>query len=274
MIRNGVRGGYKLLKFSRRLGLLDKVVRYPISDAVTLDVPVGRRDNHWDRTDILEYEKELVERVCMAARHVEGALTLVDCGADIGIITVRLAAELPGIERVLAFEPNPEAFEFLEANVGRLPVAGEAINAAVADFIGCGELRAPEHARRFDHAKFVVPAEEDGFPVLTIDSLDLPPGSNLLLKIDVEGGELAVIRGATKSIADATQAIVVFEAHREQVARTGIEPRQIVQALSEIRPFRFELCERPEKALDLDGDFFAHLPEGRGYNVLAQTTHY
>ena len=44
---------------------------------------------------------------------------IVDCGANIGVATVYFATEYDHA-RVYAFEPNPEAFTYLERNVGQL----------------------------------------------------------------------------------------------------------------------------------------------------------
>ena len=93
------RGGYKLLNIAQRRGWLDKVVRYQISPNVTIDVPVFRPENRWTAGHVNAYERELVEDLTAAARAAAGAPVLVDCGADIGTISVLVTARSSRVGR-------------------------------------------------------------------------------------------------------------------------------------------------------------------------------
>ena len=128
--------------------------------------------------------------------------TVVEAGANIGALTVPLARRCaPG--RLLAFEPQQRVFQVLCANLAlnqlenvtaRPEALGEAIGEAVVprpDFnrngnFGDTALRGPDEAG-------------DKVRVVTVDSLDLEDLG--LLKIDVEGFEAAVLRGARTTIA-------------------------------------------------------------------------
>jgi FkbM family methyltransferase len=196
MIRRRTPGGWRLLKALERTGLLNRTATYELGGGVSFDAPLWRSVNQWDLPDLLAYDPPLIDDLAAAAAALPRPLVFLDCGADIGAVTALLAARAR-LDRIEAFEPNAEAFPFLRANLARLPGA-RAHRAAVADFAGGGELRSPPHDAT-DHARYVAPTEPGDFPVLTIDSLRLPPGGGLLLKVDVEGGELAALRGAEAS---------------------------------------------------------------------------
>ncbi len=261
---NGIRGGHFLEETARARGWLDVLVRFELSRNVRIDVPAFA--GSYDLSNIHSYEHDLIGMLERRISHSPGKpLTLLDCGADIGLFSALLVASCDRIERVIAFEPNSRSFAFLERNLKMLPLPGEAHNRAVADFVGKGELRYPDHDKD-DHAAFIVPAEGGEIEVTTIDRLGLPSGQRLLMKIDVEGGELAVVEGAQSTLASSSQFNVVFEAHRDQVGRTGIDPLTIVNFLNRISPCDVVVAEAPDTAVDLGRPFFDQFPN-RIYNV-------
>lgn len=269
LIRRHAPGGWRLLAIIEKAGLLQQVVRHELGNGVSLDVPLWRAVNRWDLPDLLAYDPPLIDDLAAAAASLPRPLVFVDCGADIGTVTALLAARVP-LDRAIAFEPNGEAFPFLRDNLARLAGA-EAHRAAAADFSGRGELRSPPHDAT-DHAKYVVAAEPGDFPVRSIDGLRLPSGGGLLLKIDVEGGELAVLRGAEASLRAAADFAISFEAQRNQTARTGVEPMDIVRFIETIRPCEVTVSDlrgfRPERGRP----FFSQLPDAKdfGYNLLCR----
>jgi len=97
--------------------------------------------------------------------------------------------------------------------------------------------------------------------VTTIDEQGVPPGSDLIIKIDVEGTELDVINGAERTLSQAHGFVIVMEAHRHQVARSGIDTSTIVKRVAEIAPVDVLVSEGPDRAIDLDRPFFDQVPE-------------
>jgi len=147
-IRMRLPGSYRFLSVMDRLGVLDVVVRHRLSETVTFDIPLYRKDNRWDGRDITEYALVEVQLMSSLAESFGDPVIMIDCGADIGILTVMFAAHCPLLKQVWAFEPNPVAFATLEANIARLPQKeSKAICAAVANFTGTGELAAPSIAQ-------------------------------------------------------------------------------------------------------------------------------
>ncbi len=153
-----------------------------------------------------------------------------DVGANIGY-TAALYSHLVGESgRVIAFEPGPRAFEFLQRTTHGMPNV-EAVNLAVSD--GPGELWFVEE-RRLDRSA-VVPADSpEATTRVPADSLDSFASSSdrcpapTFIKIDVEGHEDSVFRGAANTITT-HRPVIEFEAlsddelakSRGHVARFG-----------------------------------------------------
>ena len=264
MMRYRMRGAWRLFEFLKKRGYFDKkVIRYEIGSGISVHVPIFRPERRWDRFDLVHYEPELIGRLVDEARASDGPLTIIDCGADLGLVSMLLTSRLARVSRVIAFEPSDDEIALLKKNLAGLRVASEVIHAAVSDYTGRGELRRPAYDA-YNQARYVEHAAHGGFEVLTLDSLKLQ-GQDLLIKIDVEGGEQAVVRGARRTIAGAPRVIVATEAHPLVAARTGIDPISVLQELEAIRPFGFTVCETGQSNLDLAKPFFEQLPE-RFYN--------
>jgi FkbM family methyltransferase len=260
LILHHIRGGYRLMETAFRRGWLNVVVRYPLANGIALDVPLYRRENLWSEREVQEYETLPISLVVEILRRHPGPVTLIDCGADIGLVSLRLAAQYPNLARVIAFEPNHEAFPILKANLERLPFAAESLEAAVSDFSGQAELRSPRPGTT-GCSRFIVPAPDGDVAVVRLDDLGIDPSHGLFLKIDVEGGELGVLRGAVRTLSAAPWFVVLFEAHPAVVRRTGIDPMECVSLLSSLGVRRFQVAETPEVRLEEGRPFFEQVPE-------------
>lgn len=156
------------------------------------------------------------------ARLVDAGGTIVDAGANVGYMTVLAATAAGPTGRVIAFEPHPELFAVLERNVRRLTgrgssMAGVALhNHALGDRDGPATLVIPSDFASNDGTARVARDDsgETGVPV-PICTLDKVVGASRvdLLKIDVEGFEPQVLRGAARALAQRRVRHVVFEDH-------------------------------------------------------------
>jgi len=273
--RRGVRGSSRLLRFLRRTGRLDVPVEFPIRGSLSVIVPIAR--NGYDRTDLDNYEIELIEMLSAAIQELPGRARLIDVGADIGLFSLKLLAASPSISEILAFEPNGEGFRWLELNLGRLNIPVRSINAAVADFDGAGRLAAPDAkwtpGVETNHTQFFLEPTPDGpIKVTKIDSVNPHlDRETLVLKVDVEGGEMAALRGAVRTITAAPNVIVAIEAHPSVTARTGIDPVECLRLLSSFRSFRFKVGETG-LALNTEKAVFDQIPPDRVYNLVARSS--
>jgi FkbM family methyltransferase len=141
-------------------------------------------------------------------RLIKGVLrrggTMVDVGANIGYMTV-LGAKLVGKQgRVLSFEPNPTAFAKLIATINRNAMANcTAMQMGLSDHAGEMTLyEPPPEVHNLNSTMNPIEGTPHVVKVRTLDeSLDTEKVERVdLLKIDVEGHEPFVIKGADQSL--------------------------------------------------------------------------
>ena len=268
----GLRGSHRLRTLARSLGQLNRVVQYSLPRDVHIDVPLYRPENCWTAQELNEYEPELVNALAEAAGNATGPVRLIDCGADIGTISTVLYSRCPHLTSIIAFEPNPEACVFARRNIGRLPISTQVFDSAVSDFEGRGRLEYPEYDDS-PHAMYLVPATDGDIAVTTIDALQLDTEGTLLIKIDTEGAEQNVIRGARATISRAQQVVLAFEAHPDVVERTGINSIEILRELGRLRPFHTHVAEFPGLEIDLTEPLFeqVRLDSPYGLNIVCES---
>lgn len=119
----------------------------------------------------------------------------IDVGAHVGNHTLYFAAVL-GIE-THAFEPNPDNFALLESNVAKNGIAQKCHlqNAAVGAHPGWARSIA-DSASNSGMAK-VEPDPQGQIPIVTLDEEMANVTRVDVIKIDVEGGEFDVLKGAS-----------------------------------------------------------------------------
>jgi FkbM family methyltransferase len=142
----------------------------------------------------------LYEVLAFNAYHIAPSLlptgnvrVIVDCGANIGITSLFLAARYPGAT-ILSVEPHPENFALLRTNVAQVPRILP-IHACVTG--------ASRSAVRFttDQAAWGnrIAADDGGVlvPAIIIEELCDQNGIKDLLKLDIEGAEEQVLENGT-----------------------------------------------------------------------------
>ena len=245
MIRWRIRGGHRLVRIFEKLGMLNVVAQYQLARGVSFSVPLFRPDTCWDRRDIEHYERQLINSFCRLLEPLSDVV-LFDCGADIGTFSSLVCSQTSRIARVIAFEPNPDVAEFTKRNLAQLHVPSEAITKAVSCFNGSGRLEVPDYDHS-DHARFLVPGDGP-LEVVTIDSFGVR-GGNVAIKVDVEGGELEVLKGAAGTILMARKCIISVEAHPRVSMRTKRDPVECLRFLQSLRQFNFVVAETAESPL-------------------------
>ncbi|HLQ46082.1 MAG TPA: FkbM family methyltransferase, partial [Planctomycetaceae bacterium] len=127
---------------------------------------------------------------------------VIEAGANIGAHTLPLAKLVGEPGQVYAFEPQRVVFQTLCANLALNGLTNVFARCeAVGDAPGVITVPKLDYARTNNFGGLSLSQNGDGerVPVVTIDSLDLPRCN--LLKADVEGMELNVLRGAAQTIA-------------------------------------------------------------------------
>jgi FkbM family methyltransferase len=192
----------------RGKGRLRRVLPVPSRGSVVAGFPGGMRL----RLDLRESLQRdflfgLYDRVelRLVREWLRGGGDFVDVGAHVGMYSVAAALALGGRGRVLAFEPNPGAREQLEANLALNACRDVVVSAAAAsDAVGKTVLHVPAtpdpsfsslEAGRFAEGEPVAVA------TTTIDAAVREHGLRpAVVKIDVEGGELAVVAGMEETL--------------------------------------------------------------------------
>jgi FkbM family methyltransferase len=133
---------------------------------------------------------------------IRPGMTVVDVGANVGYFTL-LCAKLTGPEgRVVSFEPEPENLRLLRANVWRNGADNvTVVPAAASDSRGHLALRLYSRENTGGHEVHAEAQEGDALvPSATID--EIVAGARVdVVKIDAQGADDAVVRGATRAIA-------------------------------------------------------------------------
>ncbi len=154
-----------------------------------------------------------------------------DIGANIGTYTVPLARLVGPAGHVIAFEPNRPTCACLRQNIrqNRLsnvtllraaagPEAGTAGLVVTADNLGEVHLAPPGDAENTRVTVTTVDAEVSRLRLHRVD----------YIKIDVEGFELAALRGATRTLAQNANLIVQTEIVPAHSARYGFDVGDLV----------------------------------------------
>ncbi|MGB8474854.1 MAG: FkbM family methyltransferase [Candidatus Acidiferrum sp.] len=245
MSRSGIRGGDRLVAILGKLGMLNLVAQYQLGRGVSFSVPLFRADTCWDQRDVEDYERQLIHSFCRLLEPLFDVV-LFDCGADIGTFSALVCSQTSRITQVIACEPNPDVGGFMKRNLSQLQIPSRAITKAVGCFKGAGRLEVPAYDSS-DHARFLVPGDGP-LEVVTIDSLGVQ-GGDVAIKIDVEGGELEVLKGAAETISSARKCVITVEANPRVAMRTKRDPVECLRFLQSLRPFSFLIAETGETPL-------------------------
>ncbi|MGI8672098.1 MAG: FkbM family methyltransferase [Luteitalea sp.] len=173
----------------------------------------------------------------VADRLTEGG-TFIDVGANLGLTTIP-AARNPQV-RVIAFEPDPTCFRYLQANVAaNCPAAAVTLhNAAVFDEATdlTFEIASANHG---DNRVRVTAApgalQEEPGEVVTVRAVSLDQvvdvRGRLVVKIDTQGAEPFVVKGARATLARAE--LVFLEYWPYGMARLAADVSIIHEAIGD-----------------------------------------
>ena len=190
----------------------------------------------------------------------------IDAGANIGHLTLAASRRVGSSGNVVAIEAHPQIFGYLEGNVA----LNRALNVqAIQCALGAEPGEVAFTSRRSDDQNYISSDGSVRVPMRVLDDI-VEPGQTRLLKLDVEGYELPVLRGASRTLSD-TQ-IVYCELTKDNCRRFGYEPEEIERLLLD-RGFVFIRRDDADEPWVTGEPFYAGLPDellpATGYNLIA-----
>lgn len=147
---------------------------------------------------------------------------VVDVGANVGYMTSVLAVKVGAGGKVYSFEPHPAVFQQLQLNVKNWSTEGRCgqfvlRNAALGSCKGVGQLFVPNYFSSNQGTSWIgtqgAQSSNLSFDVqiLALDDV-VPPGESVgVVKLDVEGYELFVLKGMERLLRERRIRHVVFE---------------------------------------------------------------
>jgi FkbM family methyltransferase len=186
------------------------------------------------------YESALIERI------LRPGMTVVDVGANHGMFSLE-SAHLTGPEGVVhAFEPTPSTYELLLNNIA---VNGlntvKVFPSALGEAPGTARLRVHREMSGLNtlasldvtwNRQTLVADEIVNVPVTTLDAHVAAEGLDRIdfLKIDVEGFELGVIRGARGLLRAKRVGLILLEIGDATCAAAMVAPIDVVNELESL----------------------------------------
>jgi len=199
------------------------------------------RDENWDyyRTEKIDDLKHIskLEKIGKVGEYIDGLFILgeivvdndyekryepkkshviADVGSNIGIPAVYFAKSIGKHGKIFCIEPDPKNTEFLEMNLEENNLKNaEIIPKAAWNIKGRKKLYVGKAPGWNSMYKIKGNVFIDGSINVDTDTIDnmIGPGKINFLKIDTEGGEIEVIRGAKETIKRTPELKVVVESH-------------------------------------------------------------
>jgi FkbM family methyltransferase len=205
----------------------------------------------WKINLLLGLHEEGTVKLCR--RLIRPGMTVIDAGAHVGYFT-RLFAELVGPHgKVYAFEPNPHTFALLKKNTERLSNA-VLINKGLSRESGQSRLFLNEH--EFADSLF---QQNDALSSIHIEVISMDEFWQQLgrpyvdfIKMDVEGAEPDILKGATQLLSCQKGLGLVTEFRPVSLEAAGIDPAVFLDLLCSLK-FRYA-------AIGPQGDLLTELP--------------
>jgi len=222
---------------------------------------ISLNDGYWTRFALYRFPYE--PEVAAALVAAQGQVPLFcDLGANKGYWTIQSAAMF---DHVIAVEASAKTYAALARNAGELPnvtLHRAAIHARSGETLTFLNTHLSHASARLLGASGAGQGDQtETITTLAIDDL-VPAGTAALIKLDVEGAEVAAIDGATQAIKDGS--VLIYEDHGNDPACT---PSAHLLGLGDMRLFSIEDGIVPMPSVDAIRAF--KTDPYKGYNFLA-----
>ncbi len=178
-------------------------------------------------------------------------MTFLDIGANVGYFSVLAGYSVGWGGRVIAFEPMPTTYELLATNFTVNWMTSFTKAEQLALFSECRRLKFYVRQQYHGNSGLALATHEigrphDGIDEIEVDAMSLDeylrknPARPDVIKIDVEGAELQVFRGARRTLESNSDMIVMCEWSQDQIRTMGDDPAEVIDELQghHFRPYR------------------------------------
>jgi FkbM family methyltransferase len=237
-------------------------------------------------------------------KYCRGGMTFVDIGANIGLYTSLAMHQLDSSGRILAFEPHPKSYTFLQKNIAAnqtnartlRPGSGQACPRVNAFNLAAAPQRGPQQLRlnpenhadnrlyqgtyqgKIEHWDTVA---VEGRPVDDVLA-ELGIEAVNFVKIDIQGYEQKAISGFQKTLTRSKEVFLMSEFWPKGLKEAGGSGAEYLQMLVDLGFTLYELKERPRGTVvplenwdrliaRLLERKYANLIGVKGYDLLADT---
>jgi FkbM family methyltransferase len=167
----------------------------------------------------LDHDQNLLPRI---AKYISNGDTVVDVGAYVGDHTICYSCLVGGHGKVLAFEPNAEAFECLQHNLSQSKNT-QCLRMALGSSVGSASIDDSCSNKGMAHL-----TQGNDVDVSTLDHLNLDRLN--FMKIDCEGFELNVLQGGEQTIRK-LMPVILIEINDATLGRYAISRNDIFMLL-------------------------------------------
>lgn len=194
------------------------------------------------------YEQNTVRQMLRLIDSVESeSITCIDVGTNIGFFSLTLAKHLSSKEhQIHCFEPNPYTLRFLEKNLALNPELKKTIS---LNKIGLGD-QPGSFTLNYNHKNtgsaniYSSNSQDSESAEVEIKTLDTYCDENNiksidLMKVDIEGAELAFLKGAKNIIERSKNMILIMEIMEDNCSKAGYTSEELYNEVTGLgfKPF-------------------------------------
>jgi FkbM family methyltransferase len=155
------------------------------------------------------YELDLLNDVNYIISEIKSHSLVLDIGAHVGNLSCFISSKINPFIEVYAFEPNIDTFQYLHKN--SLNFKFKAFNLGITDEMDyCNVINGPKGNSGMSKI-----TSGNSIKCIMLDEFPLPAKNIALIKIDVEGSEMSVLRTMPGILSSTHKPVLICEAHDE-----------------------------------------------------------